>query len=104
VKHVIFTEEAARDLEEASTWFDEHSGIGGTGFLALIDEAVKNICDTPFAAPPWSYAPEFRARTLRRLPLSRDLRSHERADPDHRDRPHESRSRALGRPRQVILY
>lgn len=68
MKHVIFTEEAARDLEEASTWFDEHSGIGGTGFLALINEVVKNICETPFAAPPWSYAPEFRAWTLRRLP------------------------------------
>jgi hypothetical protein len=28
VKHVIFTEEAARELEAAAAWFDEHSGIG----------------------------------------------------------------------------
>jgi toxin ParE1/3/4 len=68
VKHVIFTEEAERELAEASEWFDEHTGIGSSGFVALIREVVEAISETPFAAPPWSYAPEFRAWTLRRIP------------------------------------
>jgi hypothetical protein len=34
----------------------------------LINKVVVDICEMPFAAPPWSYAPEFRAWTLRRLP------------------------------------
>jgi toxin ParE1/3/4 len=68
VKHVIFTEEAEVDLAEASAWFDAHSGIGGTGFVAMIYDVVQDICEVPLAAPPWSHAPKFRARTLRRLP------------------------------------
>ena len=68
MKHVIFTEEAERDLEQASAWFDEHSGIGGTGFLAAIREIVERISEVPLAAPPWIYDPKFRAWTVQRLP------------------------------------
>lgn len=67
MNHIIFTEEADRDLADASAWFDVHSGIGGAGFVAMIYEVVENISETPYAAPAWSYAPEFRAWTLRRL-------------------------------------
>ena len=68
MKQVIFTEEADRELEETSAWFDEHSGIGGTGFVAIIYEAIEHICEIPLAAPPWSYDPRVRAWTLQRLP------------------------------------
>lgn len=67
MKHVLFTEEADRELAAAAAWFDEHSAIGGAGFVAMIYEAVQDICEMPFAAPPWSYAPGSRAWTLRRL-------------------------------------
>lgn len=68
MKHVIFTEEADRELDEATRWFDEHSGIGGAGFVAMIYEAIEHICEVPLAAPSWSYDPRLRAWTLKRLP------------------------------------
>jgi plasmid stabilization system protein ParE len=35
--------------------------------LDLARAALLRIQELPFASPPWSYAPQFRARTLRRL-------------------------------------
>jgi hypothetical protein len=34
----------------------------------MIYDAVEGICEVPLAAPPWSYNPQFRAWTLKRLP------------------------------------
>lgn len=62
-----FTEAAERELTAAAGWFEEHSGIGGARFLAIMHRTVEAICESPFAAPPWSYAPRFRARTVQGL-------------------------------------
>jgi len=33
----------------------------------VINDEITRIQEVPFAAPPWSYAPRYRARTLRHL-------------------------------------
>ncbi|HWU88639.1 MAG TPA: type II toxin-antitoxin system RelE/ParE family toxin [Kofleriaceae bacterium] len=67
MKRIVFTEEANRDLAQAAAWFGEHSVIGTAGFVDLIHEALEKIAHLPLAAPPWSYAPKYRALTLKRL-------------------------------------
>lgn len=64
---IIFSGAARQDLVEATTWFEEHSALGGAAFAAMIREAVERISRMPFAAPPWRHAPRFRARTLTRV-------------------------------------
>jgi plasmid stabilization system protein ParE len=64
---VIFTGAARRELREATTWFQEHSELGGAGFAALIRQAVAQIREVPFGAPRWVPAPRFRAWTVQHV-------------------------------------
>jgi len=64
---IVFTDVARRDLIEATTWFEEHSALGGTAFAALIRETVERISKVPLAAPAWAPEPRFRAWTLKRV-------------------------------------
>ena len=64
---IIFTGVARRDLTEATTWFEEHSVLGGAAFATLIRETVERISQVPFAAPRWPPMPRFRAWTLKRV-------------------------------------
>ena len=64
---VVFTGSARRELTEATTWFEEHSGLAGAGFATLIHQAMERIRKVPFAAPRWPPAPRFRAWTIRRV-------------------------------------
>jgi toxin ParE1/3/4 len=68
VRELAYTDEARRELSQAATWYDEHGSLGGADFVAAIEAELEQIREMPFAAPPWSYAPRYRARTLRHLP------------------------------------
>ena len=76
MKHVIFTEEADRDLEQASVWFDEHSRIGGTGFVAAIREVVERISGMAARGAALDLRSEVSSLDGATSPLSRDLRGH----------------------------
>jgi plasmid stabilization system protein ParE len=67
VKKVIFSEEARREFFEAAAWFKEHSILGVETFADVMHETLGKMAELPFAAPVWSYAPKYRAWTLKRL-------------------------------------
>lgn len=64
---VVFTDAARQELTLATTWFQEHSELGGTGFAALIRQTVARIREVPFAAPRWAPMPRFRAWTVQHV-------------------------------------
>ena len=67
MKKIAYTDGARRELAKAAAWHDENSSLGGDGFLSVIEDEIERIRAMPFASPPWSYAPRYRARTLRDL-------------------------------------
>ena len=66
MRKIIHTEGAHRELAKAAAWHDEH-GSHGEHFVSAIEAEFERIQEMPFASPPWSYAPKYRARTLRHL-------------------------------------
>lgn len=67
MRRIAHTVGAQHELAEAAAWHAEHSSLGGAGFVSVIEDELERIRAMPFASPPWSYAPRYRARTLRHL-------------------------------------
>lgn len=67
MRRLAHTDEARRELAEAAAWHEEHGSLGGALFASAIEDELERIREMPFASPPWSYAPRYRARTLRHL-------------------------------------
>lgn len=67
MRKIAFTDEARRELVREAAWHDEHGSLGGASFVSVISAEIEAIREMPFAAPPWSYAPRYRARTLRQV-------------------------------------
>lgn len=67
MREIAYTDGALQELTEAAAWHDEQGSSGADSFLAAINDEIERLRAMPFAAPPWSYAPRYRARTLRYL-------------------------------------
>ncbi len=94
MRGIVYTDEARRELVEEAEWHDEHGSLGGAQFVSVIVDEIERIRAMPFAAPSWSYAPRYRARTLRHLSYrviyevtDREIRiaaiAHTSRDPEH---------------------
>lgn len=67
MREIFYTEEVRHELAEAAAWHDEHGSLGSAQFVSAIHDEIERIREMPFASPPWSFAPKYRARTLRHL-------------------------------------
>ena len=67
MREIAYTDDARRELTREAAWHDEHGSLGSDQFLFAIKAEIERIREMPFASPPWSYAPRYRARTLRHL-------------------------------------